>query len=71
MKRILFLAVPILCSVGAGFPKTTSVALGDSITYMNNHLDQTGNRLTKGYMTQFTGKLPDVHYINHGQNRIY
>ncbi len=68
MKRIPLLAILILCSLGAGQRKTTWVALGDSITYLNDHLDETGNRLTKGYMTQFTEKFPDVQYINQGHN---
>ncbi len=68
MKRILLLAILILCSLGVGKRKTTWVAIGDSITYLNDHLDETGNRLTKGYMTQFTEKFPDVQYINQGHN---
>lgn len=68
MKRILLVAILILCSLGAGQRKTKWVALGDSITYLNDHLDETGNRLTKGYMTQFTEKFPNVQYINQGHN---
>lgn len=48
--------------------KITWVALGDSITYLNDHLDETGNRVTKGYMTLITEQLPHVEYINHGYN---
>jgi lysophospholipase L1-like esterase len=68
MKRILLLAVLILSSLGAGSRKTTWVAIGDSITYLNDHQDETGNRLTKGYMTQLTEKFPNVQYINQGHN---
>jgi lysophospholipase L1-like esterase len=46
----------------------TWVAIGDSITYLNDHLDETGNRITKGYMTRVAEKLPNVHYINQGHN---
>jgi lysophospholipase L1-like esterase len=46
----------------------TWVAIGDSITYLNDHLNETGNRVTKGYLTQVTEKLPYVHYINQGHN---
>jgi hypothetical protein len=28
------------------------VAIGDSITYLNNHLDETGHRVTKGYLSR-------------------
>ena len=46
----------------------TWVAIGDSITYLNDHLNETGNRVTKGYLTQVTEKLPYVHYVNQGHN---
>jgi lysophospholipase L1-like esterase len=46
----------------------TWVAIGDSITYLNEHPDETGNRITKGYMTLVTGKLPNIHYVNQGHN---
>ena len=46
----------------------TWVAIGDSITYLNDHLDETGNLVTKGYMTRVTGKLPRLHYVNQGHN---
>lgn len=67
-KRILLLAVLILCSAGAGSRKISWVAIGDSITYLNDHPDETGNRLTKGYLTQLTDKFPNVQYINQGHN---
>jgi len=44
------------------------VAIGDSITYLNEHPDETGNRITKGYMTRVTEKLKHIHYINQGHN---
>ena len=44
------------------------VAIGDSITYLNDHKDETGHRLTRGYMTQVTGQLPSVRYVNQGHN---
>jgi len=44
------------------------VAIGDSITYLNDHKDETGDRLTKGYLTQVTEKLPYIHYTNQGHN---
>ena len=70
MKKILCLL--ILCSSITLSSFThhplTWVAIGDSITYLNDHLDETGNRLTKGFLTQVTEKLPWVHYINQGHN---
>jgi lysophospholipase L1-like esterase len=46
----------------------TWVAIGDSITYLNDHLNETGNRLTKGYLTQVTEQLPYIHFVNQGHN---
>lgn len=43
-------------------------ALGDSITYLNDHPDETGNRITKGYLTLITEKYPTIKYINKGYN---
>ncbi|GGB24457.1 SGNH/GDSL hydrolase family protein [Puia dinghuensis] len=46
----------------------TWVAIGDSITYLNDHPDETGNRLTKGYLTDVVAKLDYIHYLNQGRN---
>ncbi|OQP59530.1 GDSL family lipase [Niastella vici] len=44
------------------------VAIGDSITYLNDHPNETGNRVTKGYLSDVVAALPDLHYINQGHN---
>lgn len=44
------------------------VAIGDSITYLNEHPNETGNRITKGYMTRVVERLPYIHYVNQGHN---
>ncbi|GEO06066.1 hypothetical protein AAE02nite_37300 [Adhaeribacter aerolatus] len=44
------------------------MAIGDSITYLNDHQEQTGNRVTKGYLTLVTEELPGIKYINQGHN---
>lgn len=44
------------------------VAIGDSITYLNDHQDETANRITKGYMTLVTEKEKHISYINKGYN---
>ena len=44
------------------------VAIGDSITYLNDHPDETGNRVTKGYLSRVVAELPDLRYINQGHN---
>uniref|UniRef100_UPI00045BABAC Lipolytic protein G-D-S-L family n=1 Tax=Chitinophaga pinensis (strain ATCC 43595 / DSM 2588 / LMG 13176 / NBRC 15968 / NCIMB 11800 / UQM 2034) TaxID=485918 RepID=UPI00045BABAC len=46
----------------------TWVAIGDSITYLNDHLDETGNRVSKGYLTRLNEILPNLKYINQGHN---
>jgi lysophospholipase L1-like esterase len=48
--------------------EVTWVAIGDSITYLNDHLNETGNRVTKGYLTNVAEKIPGLHYINKGYN---
>ena len=70
MKRtLLLLLLPVLILAAAYTRRPlTWVAIGDSITYLNDHLDETGDRVTKGYLTQVTEKLPDIHYINQGHN---
>ncbi|SEJ73119.1 Lysophospholipase L1 [Dyadobacter sp. SG02] len=68
MKRfLLLLALTII--VAASKPrKITWVAIGDSITYLNDHQNETGNRVTKGYLTLISEKFPQVTYINQGHN---
>lgn len=68
MKKLL-LIVALICLQFVFKPKEiTWVAIGDSITYLNEHPDETGNRITKGYMTRVTEKLPNIHYSNQGHN---
>lgn len=66
-KRILFLVLTLVF-VGAAPRKISWVAIGDSITYLNDHPDETGNRLTKGYLTQISEHFPRVVYSNQGHN---
>ncbi|UYQ95819.1 SGNH/GDSL hydrolase family protein [Chitinophaga horti] len=68
MKKLLLLcllATPLLSFEGK--PKTW-VAIGDSITYLNDHLDETGNRVTKGYLTLLSERFPGLRYLNQGHN---
>ncbi len=68
MKKLLS-AFIIVCGITAFTQqKITWVAIGDSITYLNEHTDETGNRVSKGYMTRVTEKLPHIQYINQGHN---
>ena len=68
MKSFLFLFIFIFVWSAFAPPTKTWVAIGDSITYLNDHQEQTGNRVTKGYLTRVTEELPDLKYINQGHN---
>jgi lysophospholipase L1-like esterase len=70
MKKLVLL-LSLVCIITSFAPKEkkiTWVAIGDSITYLNEHPNETGNRITKGYMTRVKEKLPGVNYINQGHN---
>jgi lysophospholipase L1-like esterase len=68
MVRIIFFFF-LVCVITSFKPKEiTWTAIGDSITYLNDHADETGNRISKGYMTMVTEKLPIIHYKNQGYN---
>jgi len=60
-----FLLVLILTSCST---KKTWVAIGDSITYLNEHRSETGNRVKKGYLTRVSEQLPEITYVNKGYN---
>lgn len=66
LKLILLLTTLTLSTTTP--PKTTWVAIGDSITYLNEHPNETGNRITKGYMTRVVERLPHIEYVNKGYN---
>jgi len=70
MKKILAgtLVFVILAAFAKPHRPLTWVAIGDSITYLNDHPDETGNRLTKGYLTDVVQKLDYIHYLNQGRN---
>ncbi len=68
MKKIVLLLIISFCIYGFTQKKITWVAIGDSITYLNDHQDETGNRLKKGYLTRVTEKIPGLQYINQGHN---
>ena len=66
-RRSAFLIVVLflLCSFTAPIKW---VAIGDSITYLNEHPEETGNRITTGYMKLVCEKRPNIQYINKGYN---
>lgn len=57
----------VLCYSFTG-PKIVWVAIGDSITYLNDHPDETSNRVSRGYLSRVTESLPNVQYVNQGHN---
>jgi lysophospholipase L1-like esterase len=68
MRKLLSL-IAIVCVFTSFSPKEiTWVAIGDSITWLNEHANETGKRITKGYMTRVAEKLPNIHYFNQGYN---
>jgi len=54
----------IACTSGS----VSWTAIGDSITYLNDHQDETGNRITNGYMALVAAEHPNIKYINQGHN---
>jgi len=69
MKKIIFFLIALAGLLCAFQPKEIEwVAIGDSITYLNDHPAETANRVTKGYMTRVVEKLPNIHYTNQGHN---
>ncbi len=46
----------------------TWCAIGDSFTYLNDHLDETDFRVSEGYLSRVLRKLPDLALINAGVN---
>jgi len=67
MKKICLL-VATACLLTCCKPKKdlSWTAIGDSITYLDTHPDEAGNRITAGYMKRVEKRLPRVHYINQG-----
>lgn len=67
--KIRLITLVLICHFTAFTPGViTWTAIGDSITYLNDHLDETGNRVTGGYMTKLAARHPNIKYINQGHN---
>jgi lysophospholipase L1-like esterase len=64
------IAVLILtCSLCVCYIRPTRwVAIGDSITYLNDHPEETGNRISKGYMSIISERHPEISFVNKGFN---
>lgn len=68
MKVIALSVIAALLSLALTRKPITWVAIGDSITYLNEHRNEAGNRIKKGYMTGVVERLPHIRYINQGHN---
>ena len=68
MKKLVFSSIILVVIFSFSRKEVTWVAIGDSITYLNEHTGETGNRITKGYMTRVIEKLPGLKYTNQGHN---
>jgi len=68
MKHLLLIFIIFLITSSFTEKQVTWSAIGDSITYLNEHPEETGNRITKGYMTRVVEKIPQISYINKGYN---
>jgi lysophospholipase L1-like esterase len=66
-KLITLILLPAILTSWTHHPLSW-VAIGDSITYLNDHPDETKNRMTRGYLTDVVEQLPYIHYINQGHN---
>lgn len=65
MNKLFLLAILGLI-ISCSPKKLTWVAIGDSITYLNEHAPETEGRITKGYMTMVTEKFKNISYSNQG-----
>lgn len=68
MKKIIVLTFILIIQTSFAPKEITWIAIGDSITYLNDHPTEAGNRITKGYMTRVNDKMPNIHFINKGYN---
>lgn len=68
MKKLTVLSALFLFLTACAPDKIKWVAIGDSITYLNDHTDETGHRVSKGYLTRVTEELPHLSVVNKGFN---
>lgn len=68
MKKTFLITLLFFSFLSFQKKEITWVAIGDSITYLNDHSNETGNRVNKGYMTLVTEQLPNIKYVNQGHN---
>jgi lysophospholipase L1-like esterase len=67
-KFFLPLAILLFTQAVPPHPSLTWCAIGDSITYLNDHADETGGRVSTGYLSRVKAALPYISYSNQGHN---
>lgn len=65
-KSVALLFAVLMLAAFTPHKELTWTAIGDSITYMNEHPEASKNRISKGYMTDVVAKLPYVKYTGKG-----
>lgn len=68
MKKLFYMLAVLLLFTSFHPREATWLALGDSITYLNEHPEEAGNRITQGYMSGVVQQIPGLKYINKGFN---
>jgi lysophospholipase L1-like esterase len=68
LKKSLILLFGVIFLVSGSPKPITWVAIGDSITYLNDHPNEAGNRITKGYLSLVKEKFPSLEVVNKGYN---
>ena len=59
--KIRLMGLVLFCQLISCAPHPKEwTAIGDSITYLNDHLDETGNRVTSGYLTRVTNQYSGI-----------
>jgi lysophospholipase L1-like esterase len=67
-KHIILISAIAYSCLSFAPGKVKWVAIGDSITYLNDHADETAHRVEKGYLTRVTEKITAITCINKGFN---
>ncbi|OYX23065.1 MAG: GDSL family lipase [Algoriphagus sp. 32-45-6] len=68
LKKSLTLLIGVIFLVSESPKPITWVAIGDSITYLNDHQEEAGNRITKGYLSLVKEKFTHIEVVNKGYN---
>lgn len=72
VRILLPLLLLLTVSMSSFIPQKniTLTAIGDSFTYLNDHLEESQNRVEKGWITRTAELVPGLTYINQGQNYL-